>query len=362
MSNGTLLLAICWSFVAAAPELVMAQTPVRLPTVTTTAERQPPGARILTGTVRDTSGVTIDGVEISIPKLQRRRIGGDDGSFRFDSIPRGTYSIRARKLGYAPQIRVFEVGRDGGLANFELLPFARALPAVVISAVAGGLSGIVGDTAFNGVPAAEIRLNAKSLLTQTDSTGAFFLAAPPGNYMVSIKKSGYKDKVVSVTIPEDGGRRMSVFLTPFSGAIPVRELWNVADMGARLAWRHPLKDVFYTREDMITLGVEWAHELVRRGGQAPYDKDCRVIVDGGPTTTVLSTLTVDDLEGMEIYNSARAGVRPPMRVYNRQAADQFTERRRVADSQIAPGSSGNTERALFENQGMFCPIVYVWLR
>ena len=362
MSNGTLLLAMSWSVATVAPELVKAQTPVRLPAVTTTAERQPPGARILTGTVRDTSGVTIDGVEISIPKLQRRRIGGGDGSFRFDSIPRGTYSIRARKLGYAPQIRVFEVGRDGGLANFELLPFARALPAVVISAVAGGLSGIVGDTAFNGVPAAEIRLNAKSLLTQTDSTGAFFLAAPPGNYMVSIKKSGYKDKVVSVTIPEDGGRRMSVFLTPFSGAIPVRELWNVADMGARLAWRHPLKDVFYTREDMITLGVEWAYELVRRGGQAPYDKDCRVIVDGGPTTTVLSTLTVDDLEGMEIYNSARAGVRPPMRVYNRQAADQFTERRRVADSQIAPGSSGNTERALFENQGMFCPVVYVWLR
>jgi hypothetical protein len=340
-----------------------AQNPVRLPSVAVTAERTPPGPQLLVGIVRDTFGIPLEGVEISIPKLQRRVFTRDDGTFRFEAISRGGYSIRARKVGYAPQIRSFDIGKEGGIGDFELLPLARVLPAVVSSAVRGGLSGIVVDTGYMNVADAEVRLLTKSMSTRTDSTGAFFLAAPFGSHMLSVKKPGFKEAVVSVSIPADSGRNVSLILAPARGTVPVREVWNVIDMGGRLAWRNQLKDVFYTREDMLKLGAEWAYQLVRWGGQASYDDDCSVIVNGGPATATLNALTIDDLEAMEIYGSARAGARP-MAAGARQASppQQYTERAHVANSRINPVANPNADRARSENRGKFCPLVYVWTR
>src|SRR6185295_6461913 len=90
-----------------------------------------PGPRILSGVVRDTAQFKLAGVEVSIPSLQRRTITGADGSFRFDGIAKGDYDVRARVIGYAPQIRRIHVDTLGGNSAFELIPIARMLPAVV---------------------------------------------------------------------------------------------------------------------------------------------------------------------------------------------------------------------------------------
>jgi hypothetical protein len=348
------ILAACAGLLVmlAAPRL-SAQDPVRLPGVAVTAERAPPGPRLIVGKVRDTTGADIEGVEISIPSLQRRTSSRVDGAFRFDSIPRGKYSMRARKFGYAPQVREFVIGSDGGRADFDLVPLPHSLPAVITHVARGGLSGVVADTSYRGVPAAMVQLNSRAMRTTTDSNGAFFIDARPGHYMISITRPGYRDKVVSVTVPQDSGRHVSVMIRPFEGKVPVREAWNVFDMGKRIDARNSLRDVFYTHEDMVKLGFEWAHEVMREGGQGAYDPDCEAMVDGGPLTRALNTLTVDELEGMEIYNSARGGGRP---------ASRSMARTRAARQRGASRINPNEDRAAFANQAMFCPTVWVWLR
>src|SRR5207249_9922151 len=105
-----------------------AQDPVRLPEVKITAQ----GSRSIVGIVTDTSGIPVEGADVTIPSLQRRVVSRSDGSFVFDSVPKGKYDIRARKLGYGPQVKEIKIDTTGGrLDNFELVPIDHLLPAVV---------------------------------------------------------------------------------------------------------------------------------------------------------------------------------------------------------------------------------------
>jgi hypothetical protein len=82
-------------------------------------------------------------------------------------------------------------------------------------------------------------------------------------------------------------------------------------------------------------------------------------VDGGPGTTDLGTLTIDDVESVEIYGSSRA--RGPSAGTSRRPAG--IGQGKVGISKPRPITSSNNEgRAAFQNQSRFCPIVYVWLR
>jgi len=321
-------------------ESAAAQDPVKLPAVIVKASAPLPGPRLLTGIVVDTAGNTIAGVEITIPDLERRLFSREDGTFRFDSIPRGEYSMRARKLGYAPQVREFSVDTAGGVAEFELLPIAHTLPPMVSSAARRGLAGVVGDTGFNPIAGADVRVLGGGMETQTDSMGTFFMPVHSGTYMVSIRKSGFADRLVSVAIPADSGKRITTWLQPFSGERPKDQFWNVADFQHRLAWIPPGSmrgATFYTRDQLLKLKIEWIYDAVemtctKNNCRTAYHRNCRVVVNGGPATAVLSTLTIDDVEAVEVYGGG------------------FSSR------------INNTRNAGFDNHGMACPQVYVWTR
>src|SRR5207247_2057550 len=105
--------------------------------------------------VRDTMDLQLEGVEITIPALKKRVLTKPDGSFILTDLPKGKYEIRARKIGYGPQVREVKINNDSSsMKPFELVPIPRALPAVVTSSARLGLSGVVADTAFAGLPGA----------------------------------------------------------------------------------------------------------------------------------------------------------------------------------------------------------------
>lgn len=338
-----------------APAVASAQDPVRLPGVVVKAKPAPPGAKLFVGTVKDTLANPLEGVEVTIPGLKKRVFSTADGTFRFDEVKAGKHSMRARKVGYAPQVREFEVEVNGGTGEFELMPIARALPAVIASAVRGGLSGVVADTGYTPVPGAEVTVMGKSLRALTDSSGGFFIPAPPGSYMVSILKNGYSTKLASVRIPSDSGRHLTAMLGP-AREIPVREAWNIADLASRQAWRNRQTMPFYTREEIQKLGIVWIYDLVRMAGSDQYSEDCAVVVNGGPTWVSLSTLTVDDVESIEVYNTAR--VRGPSS--RRTGIRPIVRDRPLRGEGMVPMS--NTDKADFENLTRNCPTVYAWLR
>ncbi len=348
---------VCFALCASRHD-ALGQDPARLPTVRVNAAPPPPGARRIAGVVRDTSGFPVAGVEVSIAG-KRRALSRGDGSFGFEDLGPGTYEVRARKLGYAPQIRSIVVDTAGGAGAFALLPIPYSLLPVVSSAAGGGLSGVVGDTAFHALPGAEIRLAGHNASTTADSTGAFFIPVRPGSYIVTVTRAGFASKVVSVIVPPDSGRRISVYLPPLKGQVPVRAAHNVEDFSKRLVARSIMNSRVITRAELEARGIEWVRDAVQMaymsltpGPQGYLDPDCWAVKNGGPDAVEIGPLTVDEIETIELYFTA------PTRTRGGIGAATVRSLRRSFPQPVM----SNTGEAAWANRTKTCATVYVWMR
>ncbi|MGE5730692.1 MAG: carboxypeptidase regulatory-like domain-containing protein [Gemmatimonas sp.] len=270
----------------------------------------PAGPRTLVGIVSDTSGNSIDSVEVFITSLKRRTMSAADGAFRFDDLKPGTYDVSARRLGYLPQLRKVKVNDDGGTTTFSLVPYLRGLPPVVSSSPRGGLSGAIGDTAYNSISGAQISVMASDRRTVSDSTGSVFLDLKPGKHMVRVKAPGFASRLVSVTIPNDSGRRMMVWLSPSTRGESAREEWAMENLNARLVRRNPVWSTIYSREDINKMGMTDAAQLATVGARQRVDDNCPAIIDGGPRTAPIWAFAASDIETIETYTAKPASYAP----------------------------------------------------
>ena len=175
--------------------------PARLPAVVVNARPDLPGAHRLAGIVRDTIANSLEGAEVAILQVQRRVFAGVDGAFHFENLAPGKYDVRARKIGFAPQVQSIVVDDSGGVGVFNLVPMPRSLAPVVSSATRGGLSGTVGDTSYLPIAGASIRVLGNSGSSTSDSLGRFFIPLRAGTYIASVAQRGYESRLVSVMIP-----------------------------------------------------------------------------------------------------------------------------------------------------------------
>jgi hypothetical protein len=270
----------------------------------------PAGPRTLVGVVSDTLGSTIDSVDVFIASLKRHTMSGADGRFRFDDVKPGTYDVSTRRLGFLPQLRRVKVGDEGGTMTFSLVPYMRGLPPVVSSAARGGLSGVIGDTAYNIVSGAQISVIASDRRATSDSTGSFFLDLKPGKHLVRVAAPGFAARLVSVTIPNDSGRRMTVWLTPSTRGESARESWAIDNLNARLLRRDPVHSTIYSREDINSIGPTDIIQLAVMGAHQPVDDDCPAFIDGGPRTAPIWAFSPSDIETMETYTQKRPSYAP----------------------------------------------------
>lgn len=270
----------------------------------------PAGPKTLVGIVSDTTGNKVDSVEVFITALKRRTMSAPNGAFRFDDLKSGTYDVTTRRLGYLPQLRKVMVGDEGGTTAFSLIPYMRGLPPVVSSSPRGGLSGVIGDTAYNIVSGAQISVMASDRRAVSDSTGAFFLDLKAGKHMVRVKAPGFASRLVSVTIPNDSGRRMVVWLSPSTRGESAREEWAMDNLNARLLRRNPVWSTIYSREDINKMGMTDAAQLATIGARQRVDDNCPAIIDGGPRTAPIWAFSAADIETMETYTSKPASYAP----------------------------------------------------
>ena len=303
------------------------------------------GPRTLVGVVLDTLGNPVDSVEILVGSLKRHVMTGPDGAFRFDDVKPGSYEIAARRIGYYPQVRSAVVGDNGGVVSFSLAPGVRALPPVVTSVPLGGLSGVIGDTAYDIVVGAQVAVIASDHRTLSDSLGRFHVDLRPGKYMVQVSRDGYRSRLVSVTIPNDSGRRMTVWLTPSNRGQLARDAANLDALKLRLENRNPVWSSLFTREDINRLGIQEGAQLARLGvnsWQGSLSDQCQAIIDGGPGRVPLWAIDAADIEAMETYTPRRLNGGPTSINGNRRISTQA-------------GATNN----------LGCPagvFVYVWLR
>jgi len=268
------------------------------------AAPKPAGPKTLVGIVTDTIGNPVDSVELVISSLKRTTMSKADGTFRFDDVKSGPYQVVARRLGYYPQVQSATVDDKGGVVSFSLVLGFRALPPVITAAARGGLSGVIGDTAYNIVSEAQISVIASDHRTLSDSMGRFFIELKPGKYMVNVTRPGYRSRLVSVTIPNDSGRRMTVWLTPSNRGQNARDAFAYDALAQRLETRNPVYSTIFTREDINRLGIEDGSQLAKLGSNSqfgPPDDQCPAIVDGGPMRLPLWAIDAADIEAMETY-------------------------------------------------------------
>jgi hypothetical protein len=318
-----------------------AQQPANRPAAA--AKPRPPAAppRTIVGIALDTGVVPIDSVELRIVSLRRRTFSDANGLFRFEDVNPGAYEVAARRIGFAPQVRRVRVGRDGGgSATFALVRVAHALPPVVASSPRGGLSGVIGDTGFNVIRSAEVYVIGSGYRTRTDSAGTFFLDVRAGSYMVQVSSPGYARRLLSLTIPQDSGRHVTVWMMP-SRRADHRQAEALESLRSRFMTRRATAR-FYSREDLSRYQMEWLKELVVMAAGIPIDDRCQAVVDGLWRRPIYS-LALDDAESVEVY--------PPGSLPIEGSVVRTRRPRSIDPRGTQPVPSDPT-----------CPAVFVWSR
>jgi hypothetical protein len=270
------------------------------------AAPKPLAANTLTGLVTDTLGIPLADVDVLLIKLRRRTRTRADGTFRFDSVPAGTYELRTRAIGFvAPTVRAL-VGPTGGAIGIRMTRFSYNMPSMVTTAERGGLSGIIGDTAYRALPDVSVNVPGTGHIEKTDSAGAFFIPLKAGKYLARLEREGYQRQMVSVNIPENEGRKIAAWMVPLDGPPNNFEAHMLFEMDQRMTRERGVGTRFYTHEDLVQLGNPSLETVVRRIASGRID-ECMVKINGGPVKVPLWTLTADELEFVEIYLPSRTG-------------------------------------------------------
>lgn len=314
-----------------------AQQPVDTIRVTL-GDRTPraPGVPAIAGIVVDRDGRGLDSVTVFVSQVRKTASTRPDGTFLVPDVKPGTYIIAARRLGFRAQARPVIVGEQGGTAVFVLLPMEQRLPPVVSSSPRGGLSGVIGDTAFGVVAGARIEVMGEGARAESDSAGLFHIPIRPGRYMVRVSAPGFATKVVSVSIPRDSGRRILALLEPSLQALSNREAVAQFDLAQRRVRTSNVWSKMYTRYDINDLQPRDLMALVARAGGRPRE-ECPVLLNGGPYTAPMWGIPISEVEAVEVY------VRRPPRNAPRSIMNRSPQR----TSTVLAGCDSE---------------VYVWLR
>lgn len=231
------------------------------------------------GVVRDTAAVPLAGAEVVQTGGTRRATTGADGRFALDSVAPGRLSLVVRLLGYYPSQTSVAVPQGGSDSLVILLaPRPQVLEEIVVQSERRGISGVVGDTAYRAIAGARVALIRGHQTAVTDSMGRFaFPDLNPGAYVLSISHPLFRGRMISVLLPDRGGKEYSIFLMhrgsrrdwTDSGALRLA----LSQLDARLAW-----------------GIERtriAGEDLRRYGSLPLCEVSRIRVRGHPEPTIL---------------------------------------------------------------------------
>lgn len=183
---------------------------VTVSSATTTAQgfSLAPLAGSISGVVSDArTGLPVSGAMVSYSGGQA--VTDAAGSYSFDPVAEGSYSVSAGAVGYSDQGQTVTVGPGQSAAqNFALAP-----------AGTGNVVGRVTD-ASTGLAVAGATVSHLGGGTTSDSSGMYSLdALPDGDTILTASGTGYVDQSVSVTVTSGDPTIQDFQLTPKPGTI-----------------------------------------------------------------------------------------------------------------------------------------------
>jgi len=147
----------------------------------------------IAGTIRDANTQKmIGGAKVILKEKDISVITGDDGSYKFENLEPGSYTIIVEAPGYAKQSAIvnLESGKPA-IKDFELLP-AKML----------AITGVVYDKeTMTPVGGAKVVIKETGDSVITDDDGSYrFLNLPPGTYTLIFTAPGYQKFTAAVVL------------------------------------------------------------------------------------------------------------------------------------------------------------------
>jgi hypothetical protein len=266
------------------------------------------------GTVTDSvTGQPLGGVLVSLSGngYLQRASSRDDGSFRFTRVTPGTYTLSARRLGFAPLDMPIPIEENGVRLNVSLVRIATALD-TVRAKTGTGIAGEVGTLqSLRRLANAAITVIGVGTRIRSDSAGRFFVPIKnPGTYVVRARVDGYEAVAVSVVVPRDSTAKLMMLMdTARSERSNMRELaWQEFNDRARL--RGQMSAIISQAELQQTGEVGLLEALQRvpalTSKQMRFGPMVCVFVDGRPAAGApIRGWDVEEVEAVEVYTVDR---------------------------------------------------------
>jgi hypothetical protein len=263
------------------------------------------------GTVIDSvTGQPIGGVLVSLSGngFTQSVSSRDDGTFRFSRVTPGTYTLAARRLGFAPLEMAIPIEDNGvtikvSLVRITALDTVRARPGT-------GISGQIGTLkTLRPLRDAEIAVVGIGGRTRSDSAGRFYVPLKnPGTYVVRARLPGYEPVALSLVVTRDSTARLMLLMdtaaTQRSNAL--ESAWLEFNDRARM---RGTKSAIVSQAELARTGEPGLREALRRvepvtSRQLRFGQIVCVFVDGRPSaTSPLGGWDVEEVEAVEIYTA-----------------------------------------------------------
>lgn len=295
------------------------------------------------GTVVDSaSGRPIEGVLLSLSGngYSETFASRADGTFRFSKVTPGTYTLVARRLGYAKLEMPIPIEDNGVRIRVSLV--RTTLPLDTVRARTGtGLGGEVGTlSSLHALRDVEVTIVGVGTRVRTDSSGRFFVPLKnPGTYVVRARSPGYAPVAISVVVPRDSTSRLMLLMD--TASVERSNAYELAwrDFGDRARMRGT-KSAIVSQAELARTGELGLLDALRRvtsvsSRQLRFGQTVCVFVDGRPAAGgPLRGWDVEEVEAVEVYTSEPSSeVTGTLRRASRGYECQPTE---MADAIAAP--------------------------
>jgi len=218
--------------------------------------------RTLRGRVVDDRGNPVPHAEVELRSAARRVLASDAGLFSFLEAPLGETELRVRRLGYAPAVHRFFLGRDT-LVTVTLTALPRVLDSVRIQARTGRMQFNLRVMDDAGAPLAGAEVLAAGLSRLlTDSAGRAVIANPRrGTLILRVRKIGHKPFFSSVSIAAERVDTVILSRLPheLAGVAVLaesgfgRDSFVFFDLDSRLKWKGQSAGLI-SREELDEMG------------------------------------------------------------------------------------------------------------
>jgi hypothetical protein len=255
----------------------------------------------------------------------------EDGTFRFTKVTPGTYTLAARRLGYARREIPIPVEENGVRIKVTLVRLTTL--DTVITRPGTGIGGQVGTlNSLRLLPNADVSVVGIGTRVRTDSIGRFFVSLKnPGTYVVRARAPGYEPVALSVVVPRDSTARLMLLMDTASAqrSNAYEIAWQ--EFGERARMRGT-KSAIVSHAELARTGEPGLLDALQRvpaisGKQLRFGQTVCVFVDGRPTAGIpLRLWDVEQVEAVEIYTiDARSDLTGTLQRASRGYECQATE-------------------------------------